>query len=208
MSYCFNKPSHLERDALSYAYEKGVVCIAAAGNAGSNKKCYPAGYPKVIAVGGTDMNDSRMHVYIDPPDYPGMWISSNHGYWVDIAAPAVDIYTTSPTYHVFFHDYGNSMNYTCASAGTSLSCPYVAGVTGLLLSGKPDLTPSEVKTILLNNTDPYTSPVYIGKGRINAYLTITNTKEKNYPNKRDTHDTADILPRLGSWYFIKELCHL
>lgn len=177
MSYGFNDPSFLERDALTYAYENGVVLVAAAGNAGSNKKFYPAAYSKVIAVGGTDMNDSNMHVFVDPPDFPGMWISSNHGLWVDVSAPAVNIYTTTPTYHVFFNDYGTEMNYTCATAGTSLSCPFVAGLVALILSKNPYLTPIEVKSVICNNSDPYVSDVYIGKGRINAYQAVTKQKE-------------------------------
>jgi subtilisin family serine protease len=177
MSYGFNDPSFIERDTLSYAYEKGVVLVAAAGNAGSNRKCYPAAYSKVIAVGGTDMNDSKMHVYVDPPDFPGMWISSNHGLWVDVSAPAVNIYTTTPTYHVFFNDYGTEMNYTYVTAGTSLSCAFVAGLSVLILSKKPNLSPIEVKSVICNNSDPYFSDVYIGKGRINAYQAVTKQKE-------------------------------
>jgi putative cell wall-binding protein len=62
------------QDAIAYGRSKGVVLVAAAGNAGSTTPNYPAAYPGVIGVAGSTSVDGRYD-----------W--SNHGSWVDVAAP-------------------------------------------------------------------------------------------------------------------------
>jgi thermitase len=57
--------------------------VAAAGNGDTNKPKYPAAYPGVIAVAATNQQDQRISF-------------SNHGSWVDVAAPGVGILSTFP----------------------------------------------------------------------------------------------------------------
>ena len=106
-------PSATLRDAVNYAWAKGVVLAAAAGNDGVKKPFYPAYYPKVIAVGATDKNDARAVFSIG---------SSNYGDWVDIGAPGDDILSTK------LND-----GYV-EKSGTSMATPHVAGVAGLVWS--------------------------------------------------------------------------
>jgi subtilisin family serine protease len=101
--------SRLLHEVVKYAYEKGVLLVAAAGNVNINFKCYPAAYEEVIAVSATDQNDVKAYF-------------SNWGDWIELAAPGVDIYSTMPTYNVTLNDYGYSMNYSHMS-GTSMACP-------------------------------------------------------------------------------------
>jgi len=68
-------------NAVNYAWSKGAVVVAAAGNSGSSSPSYPAYYAKVIAVAATDQNDLK-----------ASW--SNFGSWVDVAAPGVSSYST------------------------------------------------------------------------------------------------------------------
>lgn len=93
--------------AVNYAWDKGVVLAAAAGNSGSSSRLYPAYYQNVIAVAATDQNDKK-----------ASW--SSFGSWVDVAAPGVGIYSTWK---------GNS--YKNAS-GTSMATPHVAGLAALV----------------------------------------------------------------------------
>lgn len=161
MSFALSDSTFI-RDAVNYAYDKGVYLCAAAGNSNNSVKNYPAAYDNVTAVAATNQNDKRC----TSEDWiPGS--GSNYGDWVDIAAPGNLIYTTMPTYHVYFNNYGFTQNYSF-SRGTSLASPIVAGVAALLLSKDPSLTPDEVKALLCGNVDPYNSTVYIGTGRINA----------------------------------------
>eukprot|EP00965_Chrysotila_dentata_P258537 6213254-Pleurochrysis_carterae.AAC.3 len=52
-------------------------------------------------------------------------IFSNYGAWVDVAAPGVEIYSTG-WYGSYYRE-----------SGTSMACPMVAGVLGLMLSAAP-----------------------------------------------------------------------
>jgi subtilisin family serine protease len=140
--------SQLIWDAVNYSYSKGSILVAAAGNYNTDFRLYPAGYDKTIAVGATNHEDNRAGF-------------SNHGSWVDVCAPGVDIYST------LFND-----TYTSWS-GTSMSTPTVAGLIGLILSKNPSFSQDEVRTIIRSTTDPVNKTSrYIGTGRINAYKAI------------------------------------
>jgi len=157
------------KDAVNYAYAKGVFLCAAAGNDNANIKLYPAAFENVTAVAATDYNDVRAYF-------------STYGEWVDIAAPGHYIYSTTPTYHVVMNDppYYYTQSYSFGS-GTSFSSPMVAGVAALLLSKDPSLTPDELKTLLYENVDPYNSTEYIGTGRLNAQKALAALLSPNKP---------------------------
>jgi subtilisin family serine protease/PKD repeat protein len=110
----------------------GSVFVAAAGNDGLDTDkfpSYPASYnlPNIISVAATDRDD-RLASF------------SNHGATtVDIAAPGVSIYSTSP-----------SSGYRYLS-GTSMATPHVSGACALLFGRDASLTPAEVKTHLMNS---------------------------------------------------------
>ena len=72
-SYGYN--NELLENAVNYAYNKGVLLVACAGNNGQSAPYYPAAFDNVIAVAGTDDNDERMEY-----DYGGgYWVISNYG---------------------------------------------------------------------------------------------------------------------------------
>ena len=102
--------SQVVADACEYAYNRGVLLVAAAGNDGPCSDCvgYPAAEPEVIAVSATDEND----------DLAGF---SSTGPEVEIAAPGDQVYSTLPG------GYGEL-------SGTSMSCPHVAGAGGQLMA--------------------------------------------------------------------------
>jgi subtilisin family serine protease len=79
------------------------------------------------------------------------------------------------TAHVDVVNGGLEHGYTSGFGGTSSATPLVAGVVALMLSVNPNLTASEIKNLIRNNSDRISagynsnghSP-YLGHGRVNA----------------------------------------
>lgn len=136
-------------DAITAAYNAGLIQVAAAGNngPGANTTLFPAKYPEVVSVAATDSNDN----------VPA-WSSRGK---VDVAAPGVSIYSTSK---------GNKY---ATLSGTSMSSPHVAGVAALRKQVKPAEGPDQVKSVIQANTDslPYDAST-VGSGRVNAQKVV------------------------------------
>jgi serine protease len=75
--------SRTEELAFNDANKKGVLSIAAAGNAGNNATSYPAGYASVMSVAAVDANEAK-----------GSFSQSNKD--VEVAAPGVAVLSTTP----------------------------------------------------------------------------------------------------------------
>lgn len=123
--------------AVKYAEKKGVVLIHAAGN--SSKETNPS--------------NNFPNRYFSKKGEASNWIEVGASSWqanetlaaefsnfsqtgVDLFAPGVDIYSTTPG-----SEYENN-------SGTSMAAPTVAGVAALLLAYYPELKASQVKDIL------------------------------------------------------------
>ena len=178
--------SNLIKDALDYAYGKGVVLIASAGNANTSGGSYPAVSDNVIAVAATDSNDTRA-------------VFSSYGSWVEVAAPGVDILSLRANGTDMYGDGTQIVNeqYYIAS-GTSMSGPHVAGLAALLLSKNKNCPyPVQmIQSMIPFTTDKIDTDEYIGTGRINAskalkqepFAAILNS----IPNWEDVKRTIDI----------------
>ena len=150
-------------EAIKYAYDHGVLLVAAAGNEGHSFPSYPAAYDEVIAVSATDPADD-------------VATFSSYGMWIELAAPGVDIYSTLPTYNVTFNQepFNKTLNYDYLS-GTSMACPHVAGITALAWSAFPDYANYKIRLILRRTADDLGDvgfDQYYGYGRINAERTV------------------------------------
>ncbi|MFM8809266.1 MAG: S8 family serine peptidase, partial [Chthoniobacterales bacterium] len=139
------------QNAVSYAWNKGSLLVAAAGNNGSSTTVYPAAYPNVVAVSATTSADTLASF-------------SSYGSFVDLSAPGQDITTTW---------IGSS--YVTIS-GTSFSSPLTAGVAALALSRNPALSNAQISSLLTGNTDDLGAVGYdtfFGSGRLNAAKVVS-----------------------------------
>lgn len=138
--------------SLEAARKKGIVLVAAAGNAGAKSPpLYPAADPNVIAVSATDADDR-------------LFEQSNRGRHITVAAPGAQILVAIP-------DNGYEM-----SSGTSYSAAEVSGIVALMLQRTPDLTPDKVKAILratARDLGPRGPDAMFGAGLADAYGAIT-----------------------------------
>ncbi len=196
MSFGSGFDSSVLKDAIDYAYNQGVVPVAAAGNDNRSYKFYPAGFDNVIAVAAINQSNGRT----TSEDW-GEEYGSHYGSWVDVAAPGNFIYSTMPTFHVPMNDENNyntgqnwQQNYDYCW-GTSMATPHVAGLVGLILSKNPNFNQDEILTIIRSTTDKVESDQYIGTGRINAYQAI----------QRESTPIANINSSLDDAQFLNEV---
>ena len=151
MSFAGPRDPSLER-AFAAAVQKGIVLIAAAGNAGAKSPpLYPAADPNVIAVSATDANDR-------------LFKASNRGAHIAVAAPGVDVLLPAPdaTYQV--------------TSGTSFSAAYISGIAALMLERNPALTPGDIRQILMTSArdlGPKGRDNSFGAGLADAYQALT-----------------------------------
>jgi subtilisin family serine protease len=166
--------SETERLAVDYAYKQGVLVVVAAGNSAENTKTYGlASLPNVIAVGASDVNDKRAGF-------------SNWGEAVDIVAPGVNVLSLrarrtdvslvsgQKNYKPGADFVGPEAKYYHAT-GTSFAAPYVTGVASLLFAHNPQLTPDQVKRMILQSARDIDVPgidQFTGYGLVDAHAAL------------------------------------
>jgi subtilisin family serine protease len=134
-------------EAMRYADAKGVLLVHAAGNDHLNVDSttqYPnprflngQPIPNLITVGASARtNDEHMVASF-----------SNYGRLVDVFAPGVEVLSTYPN------------NQYRPGSGTSMAAPVVAGVAAVLKVNFPQLTPADLKRIILASAAPVHTPV-------------------------------------------------
>ena len=158
--------SKLMQKAIDYAYKKGVVIVAAAGNSNRNAAFYPARYPKVIAVAATGSTGEKAPY-------------SNYGAGVDVAAPGGAIARGkdgdgSGGILQNTIDPKNKQSVFRSFQGTSMASPHVAGVVALIeASGVKD--PEKVAQILKQSSRKVADDTlnYYGAGHLNAAAAVS-----------------------------------
>ena len=165
----------LVEDALAFAYDQGVVVVAAAGNDNVDATAFhPASSRYVVTVGASDRTDDRSSF-------------SNRGPALDLVAPGGDSpggRGAPPQAH------RNVLGPLAAAssmaadlivgdhlrlAGTSMAAPHVAGVAALLLESDPSATPEEIRQQLRRGAAAARRSEWdpeIGFGRLNAAASL------------------------------------
>lgn len=146
------------KEAIVAANDEGISFVAAAGNSRRNNdttETYPANYDvdNVISVGAMDGTGKKASF-------------SNYGKkMVHVFAPGVNILSTVQN------------NGYKKMSGTSMACPHVSGVVGLLLSNNPNLNPVDIRDRLMGTAIENGSlDNYTASGRTDAHRALTNTR--------------------------------
>ena len=147
MSFGVKEDYETLKDAISYAFDQGVILVASAGNlepgtvsSGSDSVFYPAAYEQVISVGSLDRNKVL-----------ASHSSQNGSIWV--TAPGVAVRGLSMRTGSYI-----------SSSGTSYAAPFVSGAAALARSARTDLAPKDFMVLLAKTAEDLGEP-----GRDNAY---------------------------------------
>lgn len=128
MSLGVKRDKNTIRDAVKYAYDKGVIIIAAVGNDGDSEIYYPAGYDEVIGVGSVGLTKEKSYF-------------SQQNESVFVVAPGEQVKSLKGT-----------EQYTTMK-GTSQAAPLVTGAAAIILSADEDITPQRFKELLKTTSD-------------------------------------------------------
>jgi type VII secretion-associated serine protease mycosin len=120
-------PEAGEDAAVQYALSKGSVVVASAGNGGEkgDHVSYPAAYPGVIAVTAVDRWGTHASF-------------STRRWYATVSAPGVNIVIADPDRRYY------------EGWGTSAAAAFVSGAVALVRSAHPELTPAQVKRLLMD----------------------------------------------------------
>ena len=134
-----------------------VMIVHAAGNSNSSSADFLGNKAGVMNVAATDIDGKGASF-------------TNHGPWVDVAAPGVDIVSTYKNPD----DPDPAAHYIALLSGTSMSAPHVAGIAALLESCDPTLTGPDKFALITNNNNitDYTDSRNLGSGIANANLAL------------------------------------
>jgi Subtilase family len=170
MSFAGPKDPLVER-GIEAAAAKGMVLIAASGNAGpKSPPLYPAANPSVIAVSATDAHDR-------------LFPASNRGGHIAVTAPGVDIFLPAP-----------DGKYQMTS-GTSFSAAYISGLAALMMERNPQLAPAEVRAILTRTARDLGLPGrddLFGAGEADAYRAVTAVLDAAVPVAAAPDQPSDV----------------
>ncbi len=155
--------------AVEAAWKKGITVVVSAGNDGKDRTALsmPAANPYVIAVGAADSRstDSRADDVLADFSTRGNTTRS-----ADLTAPGRSIVGLRDPGSYIDVNYptglvpGDTRGRYFRGSGSSQAAAITSGAAALLLQHRPDLTPDQVKKLLVGTTDAMTSGDVLGRG--------------------------------------------
>jgi serine protease len=140
--------SQLMQQAIDYAYRKGTMLVAAAGNENQSGVTYPARYRHVLGVAALDIAKRRTPY-------------SNFGAGVDLSAPGGIVTSDKPTGGILQNTFDLKSKEALFTPyqGSSFAAAHVSGAVGLMKS-QQKLVPEQIEEILADSSrHPATDPL-------------------------------------------------
>ncbi|MHC4132116.1 MAG: S8 family serine peptidase [Planctomycetota bacterium] len=159
-----------------------VMIIHAAGNSNSSSADYLGNKNGVMNVAATDVDGSGASF-------------TDHGTWVDLAAPGVDVLST----YANPDDPDLSHHYIALLSGTSMSAPHACGVAALLESFDCNLSGVEKFDIMVNTTNAYNDTRDLGSGILNAVNALQAVGPLEDLNEDSLFDVNDVNVMSDQW---------
>ncbi len=179
-------------DPLSYAVEvawrHGIVVVVAAGNDGNGAPVRnPAHNPYVVAVGASHSHGTSTTLDDTLPSFSNCGTASRS---VDLLAPGKSIISVAAPDSTAWLNHPDAIvdDRFMRGSGTSQAAAVVSGTAALLLDRRPDLSPDQVKALLMAGAAdmPLVSSHCQGAGNLNVLLSASLP----VPAAVQTHDPA------------------
>lgn len=158
-------PNVVMEAAVEYAFNRGVLLIAATGNSGFPTVSWPAAYSEAMAIASTTYNDRRASY-------------SNAGPEVEIAAPGGErnqsMLSTWPG-GVRCRDINAAPAQSdyCTSEGTSMAAAVASGAAAMIKSLRPGLSMAQIRQLLRDTAYPVGEPSnFVGSGRLDLQAAL------------------------------------
>jgi len=157
--------------AVNQAVENGIVVVAAAGNGGPESQTLlaPSVADNVICVTALDDRNTINRNDDVIAEYSSRGPRGDGAKKPDVCAPGTNIVGAKAA------ETGQATNDIIAMSGTSMAAPHVSGLAALILEANPNLSPLQVKQIILETAEDKGAegwdPNY-GWGEIDAYKAV------------------------------------
>jgi serine protease AprX len=197
--------------AVEIAWRRGLVVVAASGNGGPQRDTVltPGIDPYAITVGATD-DRGTVSRSDDLFAWFSAWGSADSNAKPDLVAPGrrlVSLRVPGSTLDTLFPERvvvaPNGSTYFRLT-GTSMATGVVSGAAALLLQVQPNLTPNQIKAILVGTTQPYgqargkglPDPIADGSGLLDAYAAWKAARDMT-PDDDDAIVLGALVPTNG-----------
>ena len=169
ISFGTQTQSKVLEEVINRVYHKGILIIAASGNAGLDKPDYPSGYKNVLSVGSVSSKAKR----------------SSFSNKSDVLAPGQGIRANG------------AMGKTMITNGTSMAVPHVVGIASLLWEKNKKKTNTDIRNAIERSIHRGIIDYNYALKVLNK--TNTSKQEKNNSIINTYDNSADEVIYKGTW---------